>query len=52
MAKMKIKALQRKAETMKADGKLADEKRYEESVAFVEDEEWVMRQQRLLFGLG
>ena len=45
MAKMKIKALQRKADQMKADGKLADEKRYEEAVAFVEDEEWVKAEQ-------
>eukprot|EP01045_Picozoa_sp_COSAG04_P037161 COSAG04_NODE_9362_length_870_cov_6.598555_2_plen_215_part_01 len=47
MAKMKVKPLQKKADTMKADGKLADEKRYEEALAFIEDEEWVKAEQAL-----
>ena len=38
MAKMKVKPLQKKAEAMKEENKLADPKRYEEALAFIEDE--------------
>ena len=41
MAKMRVKTLQKKAAAMKEEGKLADEKRYEEALALIEDEEWV-----------
>ena len=38
---MKVTLLQKEAEAMKGEGKLADPKRYEDALAFIEDEEWV-----------
>ena len=47
MAKMKVKPLQKKAEGMKGEGKLADEKRYEEALVFIEEEEWIKAESAL-----
>ena len=41
MAKMKVRPLQKKADTMKEEDRLADPKRYEDALAFIEDEQWV-----------
>ena len=41
MAKMKLRPVQKKAETMKQENRLADPARYEEALAFIEDEQWV-----------
>ena len=48
MAKMKTKALQKRATQMKSDGKLRDEKRYAEALAFIEDEQWCAAEQALM----
>lgn len=38
---MKLRPVQKKAETMKQENRLADPARYEEALAFIEDEQWV-----------
>ena len=42
MAKMRVKPLRAEADTKKAEGSLTDASRYEEALAFIEDEKWIL----------